>query len=280
MIAVPDGGRLAVVLHDDHQRQAAVIAAAWGNATFAAAPSRAIAAAGAHDAGWRSWDAQPELSPHTGRPLQFLELGATLPRLHRAGVAAAVRRDPYVGLLVSMHTCGVLGDRNGWDDPHAGAEAARRVGALRGRVAGLRFRGARRRFRCEQRMLRALLRARCRGGWERAEAWRAYDLLQAWDELSLALILDAVEDRTIGPPPARDGRAPALPALRLRRTAPHAAALAPWPFAHSRLDLPVRVRYIPDRRYRDGTELAAALAEAPDRLLACALQDAGRHQSA
>ena len=123
-------------------------------------------------------------------------------------------------------------------------------------------------------MLRALLRARCRGSWERTEAWRAYDLLQAWDELSLVLILDAVDDRTIGPPPARDGRAPGLPPLRLRRGGPHAAALAPWPFAQARLELPVRVRFVPDRRYRDGAELAAALAEAPDQRLDCALLSA------
>jgi hypothetical protein len=104
-----------------------------------------------------------------------------------------------------------------------------------------------------------------------AELWRSYDLLQAWDELSLAFLTDSADDRAIGPPPARAGRAPSLPLLRLRRSAPGDVVLTPWPFVAERVELPVRARFVADRRYRDGDDFAAALAAAPEGTLNCAL---------
>ncbi|HEX5147107.1 MAG TPA: DUF3891 family protein [Conexibacter sp.] len=270
MIVAREAGRLRVVLHDEHQRQAAAIARAWGNEQLAPPPAAAVAAIACHDGGWAAWDACPRLDPRSGRPFQFLELADDLPRLHRRGVAGAARVSPDAGLLVSLHACGVLADRYGWDDPGAGAATARRVRELRGVATELRFRAGRARFGAEQRLLRRALRARG-AELDAAERWRAYDLLQAWDQLSLALLADAPGERTIGPPPTRGGSAPALPPLRMRRRGPHEATVAPWPFAVRRVELAVRCRRVPDRRYDDGAAFALALAQAPVEELSCAL---------
>ncbi len=270
MIVVRDAGALRVVLHAEHQRQAAAIARAWGNEAFRPPPAAAVAAIACHDSGWAPWDERPRLNPRTGQPLQFLELADDLPRLHRRGVAGAARLGPEVGLLVSLHACGVLADRFGWDDARAGALTARRVRDLRGFATELRFRAGRTRFRAEQRLLRRRLRARG-GDLGAVEQWRAYDLLQAWDQLSLALLADAPVERTIGPAPPRAGRAPNVPALRMRRRGAREATVTPWPFAQRRVELAVRCRFVPDRPYRDGAAFAQALAQAESQPLPCAL---------
>ncbi|HEX5147221.1 MAG TPA: DUF3891 family protein [Conexibacter sp.] len=271
MLAREDG-RLRVVLHVEHQRQCAAIAAAWGNDRVPAPPPGAAEAIAVHDGGWRAWDARPQLDPRTGRPFQFLDVAGALVRGHATGVREASARDPYVGLLVSMHVCGVLGSRCGWDPGVTGAALVRRVRRVRGAGEALAFGLARERFLLAQRRHRGRLRAAL-GGVAPEPLWRAYDVMQAWDELSLHFGTGGAT-RTIGPPPARGGRPPSLPRLRVRTTAPRTATLAPWPFAAERVELPLAARFLADRPYRDTDDFIAAWRAAADHTLTFALHPA------
>ncbi|MEA2402184.1 MAG: hypothetical protein QOK00_2587 [Thermoleophilaceae bacterium] len=263
MILAREGGRLRVALHSAHQRQAAIAAQAWGNAEFEAPTPRdpVVAAAGAHDAGWRAWDAAPALDRRTGQPFQFLDVATELVRGHAEGVRRASERDPYVGLLVSLHTSGVLGDRFGWDRGQVGAIGlARRVRAARGPAVALTFLLARQRFLARQRLHRRTLRGRV--AVEPAALWRAYDLMQVCDELSLHFATGATGERTIGPPPARHGRPATLPAFTLRSAGPRAVTMSPYPFAADRVELPLTAAYVEDRPYASADQFVAALGAA------------------
>jgi Protein of unknown function (DUF3891) len=56
-----------------------------------------------HDDGWIEADAQPLLTPE-GAPVSFREYPAEpYAALWERGIAQAIREDPYVGLLVSLH---------------------------------------------------------------------------------------------------------------------------------------------------------------------------------
>ena len=65
-------------------------------------------AAARHDDGCKVWEAAPRVDPRTRRPYQFTDLpaGEHL-SFYRQGIADVLKRDPYAGLLVSMHLSGL-----------------------------------------------------------------------------------------------------------------------------------------------------------------------------
>ncbi|MEA2330127.1 MAG: hypothetical protein QOH58_265 [Thermoleophilaceae bacterium] len=268
MILARESGRLRVVAHSAHQRQVGLAGSAWGNEHFGApAPAPlVIDAAAAHDAGWRAWDESPGLDPRTGQPFQFLDVATALVHGHSASVGEASDSHPYAGLLVSLHTCGVLADRFGWDREWPGvAGLAARVRRARGPRVALAFLLARQRFLAAQRRHRRALSERLAteadaASWlAPAEVWRSYDLLQVWDELSLHFATGGTGERTIGPPPARSGTPATLPAFTLRSVGPRAATLSPYPFGAARVELPLEAAYVDDRSYAGTDEFVAAL---------------------
>lgn len=64
----------------------------------------ALYAIAEHDLAWKELDAEPLWNPEAGRPYAFFEYPAE-PRLsaYRRGVDVVERRDPYAGLLCSLH---------------------------------------------------------------------------------------------------------------------------------------------------------------------------------
>src|SRR4051794_15150777 len=108
--------KLVLVDQNEHARLAGDICAHWGNESFRRPDyhGHARIAAEIHDEGWREFDAQPLLNTEEARPLHFLEIdmGVHIP-LYRRGVDAAFARDPYAGLLVSMHWTGLYRSRWG-----------------------------------------------------------------------------------------------------------------------------------------------------------------------
>jgi hypothetical protein len=239
-----DGFRL--VTQYEHGALAGELAERWGNDRFAmpAAPLAAALtiAAAHHDDGWRELDDLPAHNPEAGRPAHFLELPLerTVPPYGR-GVDSVYARDRLAGALVQAHWTGLYSGRwglqsGGGQVPHPLAEEVvakgepRRQEALR-EVWG--FEGLRSEFE--------------------ANAWHAYEVLQALDVTSLALSLidPAVpSDPTVDsplltatlfpveqPPGARV--LPTVPTaplgehldLRFSVPEPGVAAIDPWPFA-------------------------------------------------
>jgi len=270
------GEGFACVAQYDHGTLAGELAARWGNERFAPVGPRlraALAIAAAHhDDGWRELDDKPEVNAGAGRPAHFLELPLerTAPPYGR-GVDTVYARDPLAGALVGMHWTGLYSGR--WGLQSSGGQLthplARRVVAEqeRRRQETLReawgFAGPRSRFE--------------------ADAWHAYEVLQALDVISLALSLTdpaTPTDRTAEPLPLTGVLAaveqppgarvlPTVPTaplgehpdLTMTVTAPGEATIDPWPFSEARLELELPARTVPESP--DEAEAAAAYRAAP-----------------
>jgi Protein of unknown function (DUF3891) len=251
-----DGFRL--VTQYEHGALAGELAERWGNDRFAT-PAEPLAAAltiaaAHHDDGWRELDDLPAFNPEAGRPAHFLELPLerTVPPYGR-GVDSVYARDLLAGALVEAHWTGLYSGRWGLQGsagpvPHPLAEEVVAKGEPR-RQAALRrawgFEGPRSEFE--------------------ANAWHAYEVLQALDVTSLALSLidpAAPSDTSVEPPPLTATLfhveqplgariLPSVPTaplgerldLLLSVPEPGVAVIDPWPFAEAGFEiaLPSRV---------------------------------------
>ena len=240
------GDGLRLVTQYEHGALAGELAERWGNDRFAMPPEPFAAAltiaAAHHDDGWRELDDLPAHNPEAGRPAHFLELPLerTVPPYGR-GVDSVYARDPLAGALVHAHWTGLYSGRwglqsSGGPVPHPLAEEVVAKGEPR-RQAVLRevwaFAGPRSEFE--------------------ANAWHAYEVLQALDVTSLALSLldpSLPSDTAVEPPlltatlfpveqPPGGRVLPSVPTaplgerldLTLRVAEPGVAAIDPWPFA-------------------------------------------------
>lgn len=275
MLVTRRGERLALVTQYDHGALAGALAERWGNERFRPPAPRLrpalIAAATHHDDGWRELDDLPAHNPEAGRPAHFLELPLerTAPPYGR-GVDSVYARDPLTGALVAMHWTGLYSGRWGLQSaagplPHPLArevverEERRRAETLR-EVWG--FEGPRSRFE--------------------ADAWHAYEVLQALDVASLALSLldpDAPSEAeplsimatlaAVEQPPG-PRLLPAVPTaplgehltLTLAVPEPGTATLEPWPFGEDDFAVELRARSLPAVAM-DEAEAAAAFRAAP-----------------
>jgi hypothetical protein len=252
-----DGFRL--VTQYEHGALAGELAERWGNDRFATPPEPLAAAltiaAAHHDDGWRELDDLPAFNPEAGRPAHFLELPLerTVPPYGR-GVDSVYQRDLLAGALVGMHWTGLYSGRwglqsSGGPVPHPLAEAVvaeqepRRQAAIR-EVWG--FGGL-------------------RGEFE-ANAWHAYEVLQALDVTSLALsLIDPTlpSDRAVEPalltatlfPVEQPPGARVLPTVPTAPLAEHldllfsvpepgVAAIDPWPFAGEGFEVELPSRFL------------------------------------
>ena len=263
MLVTRRGDGFRLVTQYEHGALAGELAERWGNDRFAmpAAPLAAALtiAAAHHDDGWRELDDLPAHNPEAGRPAHFLELPLerTVPPYGR-GVDSVYARDQLAGALVHAHWTGLYSGRwglqsSGGPVPHLLAEEVVARGEPR-RQEALReawgFDGLRSEFE--------------------ANAWHAYEVLQALDVTSLALSLidpavpsdPAVEPSLLTatlfqveqPPGARV--LPTVPTaplgehldLRFSVPEPGVAAIDPWPFAERSFAVELPSRTLP----RDG----------------------------
>lgn len=277
------GSELWLVTQPDHGTLSGVLAEGWGNDRFAELEPRepAVIAAAHHDDGWYAMDAVPTYNEEERRPAHLLEipLATTVPN-YGPGVDSVYERDPYAGILASMHWSGLYSARWGVQDgaplDHPAAVSVVEEQERRWRVAALEmwgFDGLRSAFE--------------------ARLWRNYELLQTFDFLSLALCLidlSTPSDPSVEPVPVAltlkpvdqppGGRiAPAVPTgqgdehvdLRLDVVAEGVVEVDPWPFAPPQLSIEFPARVIEDRSY-DPAESASAYAAAAVRTVSCTLQ--------
>ncbi|MBI2371718.1 MAG: DUF3891 family protein [Deltaproteobacteria bacterium] len=113
MVSRYDDARYLIVLQVDHSRVAGLLAAHWGNATFAEPRPYAsvVLAAQEHDNGWWDWEVRPTVNEQ-GAPVDYLgsvwALGRVWLDFMRQGIERVIERDPYAGLLVLMHSVGLV----------------------------------------------------------------------------------------------------------------------------------------------------------------------------
>jgi hypothetical protein len=105
-----------LVEQPDHARVAGFLAAHWGNSTFVTPGSfadcqdceywreQALFAIAEHDNGWWDWEADPQIDPADGLPLDFLQISQEQALSHwRTGTRRFAQTHPFAALLISAH---------------------------------------------------------------------------------------------------------------------------------------------------------------------------------
>ncbi len=247
-----------LITHPDHARLAGAFAAAWGNEQFRKPEprDRVLLGISTHDDGWAARDAHPSIT-RQGKPSAFSsELVGKYAAFEEIDIAEylavrdrAVRiiadRDPYAGLLISLHTYNLLtehADRSTIDADGLGLLDA---------------------FIDRQRSLQeALFTAIAIDGTltlrERSEQTiqEHFRLLQACDNLSLlSCVAFGQPADLLHPLPLNDGTTSEvevhpLGARRFR--------LAPWPFAQDELRCEFPARHVEGKIFQSSEDLEKA----------------------
>jgi hypothetical protein len=114
MVCPYDENRLLLILQVDHSKVTGWFAAHWGNETFARPSPYAamVLAAQEHDTGWWDWEIKPQVNSE-GLPPDYIgsikHLGGKVwLDFYRHGIERLAEQDPYAGLIVSLHSDGLL----------------------------------------------------------------------------------------------------------------------------------------------------------------------------
>jgi Protein of unknown function (DUF3891) len=225
-------GSTILIAQTDHAKLSGQCAAHWGNASFARPePYEAVVrAAMFHDSGWYDYEASPSIAPDTGKPLNFIQVpwGKPQRRAFEWAIDWMTKIDPYSGLLIGKHRTGLQRGRYGKIEHPKFFNAQNLPEDNEDFLA-----------RNEEAQAAAL-----RGQDERA-FWINYQLLQAFDLISLFLCNKDVVDDYIEPVPASyDGK---TVRLSLKSVGANRIEVDPYPFDHN----PLRVQLI--RRVVDRT---------------------------
>jgi hypothetical protein len=114
MVCPYDENRLLLILQVDHSKVTGWFAAHWGNDTFARPSPYAamVLAAQEHDTGWWDWEIKPQVNAE-GLPPDYIgsikHLGGKVwLDFYRHGIERLAEQDLYSGLIVSLHSDGLL----------------------------------------------------------------------------------------------------------------------------------------------------------------------------
>jgi hypothetical protein len=249
-----------LISQNDHGDLAGQFAAHWGNDRFAKLEpyQSMVLAAETHDNGWWDWDIYPSIDEH-GVPIPFTRT----PREFRStfygkGIDNVIARDPYAGLVVSMHGVGLPQKRYGTmtsmverDDPYSQKFIAEREPTHKDMIDKL--------SRLEQ----------YAGLTSQERIWHNYLLMQVFDRLSLFFCSNfdittvatvgshskegkAYYGSTIKPTPMKPGEEDGQ--IQLRVLDRQTIVIDPYPFDSSPLRVSVRGKLIPKRKYSSQEE--------------------------
>jgi hypothetical protein len=260
-----------LIRHPDHARLAGAFAAAWGNEKFRRPEPRAQVLFGidTHDDGWAVRDAHPTIT-RQGKPSAFsselvgkysafeeIDIADYLAVRDRA-VRIIAEKDPYAGLLISMHTFNLLTE-------HADRSAL----ATAGLVLLDAFLERQRTYQAE--LLAAIVADPTLAPLEKSEPTiqEHFRLLQACDNLSLLTCV--AFDRPahlLHPLPLNDG---ATSEVNVFPLGPRHFRLAPWPFAECNLVFHFPARHVEGRTFDSSLALEQKFSAAPEQQLTVTL---------
>ncbi len=242
-------GSLILIAQTDHAKLSGQCAAHWGNGGFAQPrPHEAVVrAAMFHDSGWYDYEASPTIAQDTGKPLNFMQVpwGRPQRRAFEWAIDWMTRIDPYSGLLVSKHRTGLQRGRydkvshpkffntqNLPEDNEGFLEENEKTQAVQLR------------------------------DYDEAEFWTNYQLLQAFDLISLFLCNKDVVDDYIEPvPTSYDGRSPPVQ-LALKTIEGDRIEVDPFPFDVNPLRMQLIRRELDRNAFPDPTAFRAAYFQA------------------
>lgn len=251
-----------LITHPDHARLAGAFAAAWGNARFRKPEprQRVLHGIATHDDGWAARDAHPTIT-REGKPSAFstelvgkysafeeIDLEEYLAVRDRA-VRIIAEKDPYAGLLISMHTYNLLTE-------HADRSAIA--------TDGLSLLDT---FLDRQRVYQAQLRAEIATDSTLADDKKSeqtilehFRLLQACDNLSLLTCVAFDKPaHLLHPLPLNDGSASEV---EVHPIGMRHFRLTPWPFGELELTFTFPARYVTGKQFNSSAELEAAFTSA------------------
>jgi len=256
-----------LITHPDHARLAGAFAAAWGNDAFRRPEprDRVLHGIATHDDGWAARDAHPSITKQ-GKPSAFssdlvgtyaafeeIELAEYLAVRDRA-VRIVADKDPYAGLLISMHTYSLLSEH-----------ADRSTIAADGLVLLDNFLEQQRSYQ------RALLDAIALDNSLSEEQVRPetirdhFKLLQACDNLSLLTCVAFDQPANLlHALPLNGGGAAEVRVLPL---GPRHFRLSPWPFATNELAFQFPARHVTGQVFETSAQLDEAFHASPEEQL-------------
>jgi Protein of unknown function (DUF3891) len=244
-----------LIRHPDHARLAGDFAAAWGNKLFRRPEPRARVLLGiaTHDDGWAARDAHPSIT-RQGKPSAFsselvgkysafeeIDIADYLAVRDRA-VRIIAEKDPYAGLLISMHTYNLLT-----------AHADRTTIAAEGLALLDEFLVRQRAYQAE--LLSAIATDSTLTPLEKSEQTilEHFRLLQACDNLSLlSCVAYGQSAHLLHPLPLKDG---STAEVKVSPVAPRHFRLSPWPFTESELTFRFPAKHVEGRVFGASAEL-------------------------
>jgi hypothetical protein len=275
MIRRRDHGDFLLIAQHDHALLAGELAEHFGNDRFASpiplGPT--ILGISLHDCGWPMHDDNPTLNK-SGLPLDVFESPRSIAiPAWTASVERAKAKDPYAGLLVSLHVLRLS---------VFAAEAAKagpfNMEDPQDRFAIVKFQ--QRELEHQQKLRTALgLRSDQTGHkptrevTQKAEDQLEFNirLLQAMDELSLGLCCD----QPLSPQTRDIFDRPGGTSLNLKIARQENDLLvSPWPFSQNEIEVKIPACRVPGRAYKDEAEFRAALATASAEVLTCRVRPA------
>ncbi len=262
-----------LIRHPDHARLAGEFAAAWGNELFRRPEprSRVLYGIATHDDGWAARDAHPSIT-RQGKPSAFsselvgkysafeeIDLAEYLAVRDRA-VRIIAEKDPYAGLLISMHTYSLLT-----------AHADRTMIAAEGLVLLDAFLADQRLYQRE--LLAAISADPTLTPLEKSEQTilEHFRLLQACDNLSLlSCVAYGQEAHLLHPLPLKDGSTLEVKVLPV---AQRHFRLSPWPFAEGELTFQFPAKHVAGHVFGSSAELEEAYSAAEEMQLCVTLHE-------
>lgn len=245
-----EGGWL-LIPQTAHAWVAGQLALRWGNARFPRPElwEELVLVAAGHDSGWAEWELAPRVHPD-GRPVGFMEL--ELEEHFAIWQRSVERLQPaslYGALLVSMHATALYERRLADETRNDTLETRRRI------------RGFVDEQRAFQAGVRRALAAHPRYGPALAEEplADALRLLQAWDWLSLLLMMGPLSDGALEDVPVAPGE---RATIRLAPRDAHTLTLEPYPFGEAPFTVRADGRWLAQRAFRHNALFRRALEEA------------------
>ena len=259
----------------------------WGNDKFTLPKplDQVRTAATYHDEGWRLPDSEVAFNEAEGRPLSFAEIDqrAHIP-LYQRGVDEVLRRDEYAGLLVSTHWTGLYRGRWGLQPmPINWATSSRTP------IEQLQDEAVAEQEHRWVDLKRQLVGNGFRSDFE-ANLWYNFDLLQAWDLLSIYVCMNVHTPAPEGDQAQLLGLTlrsldqepgariiPNVPTaiggervdLELRAVEPGVIVVDPYPFDENEVELSIVATSIADRRYASQEDARSAVEKGEKLTVTC-----------
>ncbi len=256
-----------LIRHPDHARLAGAFAAAWGNEQFRKPEprERVLYGISAHDDGWAERDAHPIITK-LGKPSAFSsELVGKYSAFEEINIEdylavrdRAVRiiadKDPYAGLLISMHTYNLLTAHA--DRSTISADGLGLLDAFLDRQRSL-----------QEALFSAITTDVTLTPREASEQTilEHFRLLQACDNLSLlTCVAYSQSAHLLHPLPLNDGTATEVKVFPIGR---RHFRLSPWPFADDELVFTFPARHVTGKIFDSSAELERAFEAAGEQPL-------------